>query len=65
MHATYDNAAHWYCNEPHNDPYCEVAASILVGIPAWSDSRRALRAADSRDNTSDETMEPSRKKMKM
>ena len=22
--ATYDNATHWYCNEAHNDPYCEI-----------------------------------------
>ena len=50
-----------------NEPSCGViyqAASILVHIPAWSDSRHALGAADSRDNTLDETMEPSRKKMK-
>ena len=22
--ATYDNATHWYCNEAHNDPFCEI-----------------------------------------
>ena len=55
------------CTRFGNGPHFDViyqAASILVDIPSWSDSHRALGAVESQDNTSDETMEPSSKKMK-
>ena len=59
-----------YATLAYDESSCDVliiyqAASILVHIPAWSDSRHALGAVDSRDNTSDEMMEPSSKKMKV